>query len=115
MPGSRSSSVTSPGPISFDAGLVEAAFGKLLHEGAALAGGHEDEDGIRLGVGGALQERREVGIGKRHLDGLGNLAAGRREAFGEGFLRVSARRVVGHHGDDLLDVVLRGPVGDDDA
>ena len=46
-----------------DAGLVEAALGVLLHEGAALARGHEHEDGVRLGVGRALQERREIRVG----------------------------------------------------
>jgi hypothetical protein len=34
----------------------------MLHECAALAGWHEDEDGVRLGIGGALRERREVGL-----------------------------------------------------
>ena len=58
------------GADQLDAGLVEAALGVLLHEGAALAGGHEHEDGIRLGVGGALQERREIRVGERHLDRL---------------------------------------------
>ena len=50
------------GPDQLDAGLVQAALGELLHEGAALTGRNEDEDGIRFGVGGALQERREVRI-----------------------------------------------------
>ena len=98
-----------------DAGLVEATFGKLLHESAALTGRHEDEDGIRLGVGGALQERREVRVGERHLDRLGDLAAACLEALGKRLLGVGARCVVGDDGDDLLDIILRRPVGDDDA
>ena len=103
------------GPDQLDAGLVEAALGELLHEGAALAGRHEDEDGIRLGVGGALQERREVRIGERYPDRLGDGTAGCLEAFGERFLRVEARRIIGDDGDDLLDFVLRRPVGNDHA
>ena len=58
-----------------DAGLVEAALGILLHEVAALAGRHEHEHGVGLGILHALQERREVGIGKRHLDLFDDLAA----------------------------------------
>src|ERR1035437_5896123 len=54
-----------------DAGLVEAAFGELLHERAALTGGHEDKDGVRFGVSGALQEILNAGatvIGKTVCD-----------------------------------------------
>ena len=98
-----------------DAGFVETTLGELLHEGAALAGRHEDEDRVRLGIGRALQERREIRIGERHLDRFDDLAAGRLEAFGERFFRVDARRIVGDDGDDFLDVILRRPVGDDDA
>ena len=58
-----------------DAGLVETALDILLHEGAALAGRDEDEDRVGLGVGCALQERREVRIGERHSDGFDDLAA----------------------------------------
>ena len=52
-----------------DAGLVHAALGELLDEDAALARRHEDEDRVRLLVGGALQERREIRIGEREGDG----------------------------------------------
>ena len=96
-----------------DAGLVEAAFGELLHEGGALAGRHEHEDRIRLGVGRALQERREVRVGERDLDGFGNRAAAGGERRGERLLGIGARRVVGHHGHDLLHVILQRVVGDD--
>ena len=70
MPLSRSSSVDVARADHLDAGLVEPALDELLHERAALAGRHEHEDRVGLGVGGALQERREVRIGERHADGL---------------------------------------------
>ena len=61
-----------------DAALVEAALGKLLHEIAALAAGHEHEHGVGFGILHALQERREIGIHQGHLDLLDDFTAGRR-------------------------------------
>ncbi|CCE10035.1 hypothetical protein BRAS3843_370020 [Bradyrhizobium sp. STM 3843] len=96
-----------------DAALVEAALGILLHEVAALAGRHEHEDRVRLGVLHALQERREVRIGERHLDLFDDLAAAGGEVLLERRQGVIARRVVGGQRCDLLDAVLRRPVADD--
>ena len=70
MPLSRSSSVTSPGPMILMPALSRPRLDELLDEDAALAGRHEDEDRIGLLVGGALQERREVGIGQREGDAV---------------------------------------------
>ncbi len=93
-----------------DPGLVEPALDELFDEGAALPGRHKDEDGVGLGVGRALQERREIRIGEREADRLHDLAASLGEGVLEGGLRVDAGRIVRHHGDDLLDAVLGRPV-----
>src|SRR5215510_10141053 len=65
-----------------DAGLVQPALDELLDELGALAGWHEHEDGVRLGVGRALQERREVRARQGELDLADDLAP----RLGEGFL-----------------------------
>ena len=93
-----------------DARLVEPTLDELLDEGAALPGRHEHEDGIGLGVGGALQERRKVGIGERKADGLEHFSARLGEGVLEGVLGVDARGIVRHHGDDFLDAVLGRPL-----
>ena len=66
-----------------DARLVESTLDELLHERAALAGRDEHEQRVGLGVGGALQEGREVRIGQRHLDRRNDLTAARLNTFGE--------------------------------
>ena len=62
------------GADQLDARLVEAALDELLHELRADARGHEDEERIRLGIGDALQEGREIGIAQRHADALDRAA-----------------------------------------
>ena len=80
-----------------DAGLVEPAVDELLDEQAGLAGRDEHEQRVRIGVARPLQERREVGVGERHLEGLDHLPAGLGEAFGEHRGRLGAGRPVGLH------------------
>ena len=96
-----------------DAGLVEPALGKLLHERAALTCRHEHEHGVRLGVFHPLQERRKVGIGQRHLDLFDDLAAAGGEVLLEEVQRVVTGSEVRGQRRDLLDAVLGGPVADD--
>ena len=43
---------------------VQKALDELLGEQAGLAGRHEHEQRVRIGIAGALQERRGVGIGE---------------------------------------------------
>src|SRR5947199_9549229 len=69
------------GADQLDAGFVEPALGELLDESTALAGGHEYEDRVGLGVARALQERREIRILERNADRFRELAARRGEAF----------------------------------
>jgi hypothetical protein len=74
--------------------LSRPTLGILLHEVAALAGRHEHEDRVGLGVLHALEERREIGIGERRLHLLDHLAATGGEVLLEEVERVIARRVV---------------------
>src|SRR5262249_48786253 len=91
------------------AGLVEATLDELPEEDATLSGGNEYENGFRLQVRCTLQERREIGISKRHADGLDHLAALAREFAFEGFLSIDAWPVIGVHAHHFLDPVLRRP------
>ena len=81
----------------------------------ALAGRHEDEHGVRLGVAGALQERREIRIGERRADELRNFAAALEEGLLEEILRIDAGSEIRHHADHPLDTVLERPLRHDDA
>ena len=93
-----------------DARLVEAALGEFLHEGRALAGRQEDEQGFGRVVLHPLQERREVGGLERRADLLDDLAAALLEHVAEPFLGVVAGAVVGDQRHDLVDVVLQTPL-----
>src|ERR1700730_12341958 len=96
-----------------DAGFVEAAFGELPRESSRLSGRHEDEQRIGMQVGGALQERREVGIGQRHFQGFQNLAAALGEVRLKDLAGFGTRRPVRQYGHRLAAAVLDRPVGDD--
>ena len=98
------------GSDQLDARLVEPALDELFHEDGAEARRHEHEHRVRLVVGHALEERREVRVLQRHADLLGDRAAALFEGVAEPFLGVDARSVVGDDGDDLLDPVLERPV-----
>ncbi len=95
-----------------DRRLVHAALDELLGEQAGLEARKVHEQGVRLVVAGALQERREIGIGERHPHRFDDLGAALEGAFLEGGLRFEAGRPVVDDGDDLLRPVLHRPVGD---
>src|SRR3974390_3550994 len=83
-----------------DAGLVEASFHELSHEGPALAGGDENEERVRPGIVRPLQKRREIGRGQRHAQFGDHLASRFDKTLLERVLRVMAGTVVRYHGDD---------------
>ncbi len=101
------------GADQLDAGLVEAALGELLGEGAGLPRRHEHEQRVGAEVAGTLQEWREIGILQRHLDGLEHLPAGLGEGIREHGGRLGAGRPVRLDDGDLLAAVLGRPFGDD--
>src|SRR5581483_6465247 len=53
-----------------DARLVESTLRKLPRQRSSLAGRHESEQGIRMQVCGALQERCKIRTGERHLESV---------------------------------------------
>jgi hypothetical protein len=96
-----------------DPGLVEPTFDELLDEHPALSGWNEDEDRIRAGVARALQKWGKVGRHQRHPQFADHLASRLAKALFEGHLGIVTRTIVRHHGDDLPDAVLGGPISDD--
>ena len=95
-----------------DAGSGQAALAVALHEGdALLAGRHEDEHRVGLGVLDALDVRREFRVAQRDADHFGHRAAAFYQFGLEGGFRIDAGAVVGHQGHDFLDVVLGRPRG----
>ena len=100
-------------PDELDAGLSKTALRELLHDRCTLTGGDEDEQRVRLGVLGALNEGRIVRVLDGHPRLADDLAAVCLEHVLERRLGVDTRRVVGHQGEDLLDAVLRGPNRDE--
>src|ERR1700741_4293087 len=99
MPGRSLSSTMSPGPISLIPALSSPRSANCLAKVPAWPAGTNTNrvSGFRSR---ALQERREVGIGERHLDGLDHLAASLLEGVGEHGGGLVARRPVGLHDDD---------------
>ena len=98
------------GTDELDAGVAHAerAVG-LHHRRGVIAGGHEDEEHVRLLVLGALEERREVRhcAGAAHRDLVDDLAAVGLEAALEGVQAVLAGREIGvadHRGLGLHDL-----------
>ncbi len=95
-----------------DARLVEAALDVLLHEVAARARRHEDEQRVGLGVGlPSAGPARSRGCAAARA---GSRRSCRRRPLNfslEGLLGVDAGRVVAGQGHDLLDAVLDRPVG----
>ena len=79
-----------------DIGLVEPALDELARERAALLAGEIDECSVRREVAHALQERREVRIGERHLQFLDHLPAAGREGVDERGFGLRAGRPVVH-------------------
>src|SRR5206468_2183439 len=89
---------------------VDAALGeRLADRGRLHAARYEDEDGRRVHVPGALDERREIRIGHREAYRAHHLPARILEAALEALLGVMARTVVRYHRVDLLDAVLARP------
>src|SRR5579863_9593552 len=62
-----------------DAGFVEPALGELPGKRARLTGRHEHKQRVRMKIGSALEERRKIWIGKRHLQRVEDLAAALRK------------------------------------
>jgi hypothetical protein len=96
-----------------DAGFVHAALEKLLGEDAGLVAGEIHEQCIRVEIAGALQERCKVRIGERHPHRFDDLQAALCSTVLEGRFGLQTRRPVIDQGDDLLDAVLRRPIGHD--
>ena len=98
-----------------DAGLVHAAFQKLLHHRSASARRHKNKHRIGFQITHFLQERREVGVAQWHAQRLRHLPAVEGQAFLEEFFGVDAGAVVADQRDDFLDAVFRCPVGQRDS
>ena len=91
----------------------DAAAGQRLAERRRLrAAGDENEDGVRIGVLGALHEGGEIRIRHRHPHRSHRLAARRLEPADEAGLGIDARPVVGDHRVDGLDALFRRPVAE---
>ena len=109
-----SSSVMSPGPISLMPALSRPRSMNCLTKVPAWPAGTNTNSASGLRSRGALQERREVRIGERNLDGLDDLAARLGEALGE---RLSRLPRPGAQSDctitTFLMPFLRRPFGDD--
>src|SRR6185437_9222465 len=101
------------GADQLDAGFIEPPFGKLASKWTGLARRHEDKQRVGMKIGGTLQERCKVWIGKRNLERLKNLATRLGKMLGENLSRLCAGRPVGQDGDGFLAAVLDRPVGND--
>ena len=92
--------------------LRQTASGQRLDEAdRGRAGRNEHLEHVGIGVGDALGVRRKVDGVQRHAVLADDLAAGRREALGEGNFRVMTRRVVADHGIAARFAEAAGPFG----
>src|SRR6187399_2638091 len=105
IPARSLSSTMSPGPMSLMPALSSPRSANCLAKVPAWPAGTNTNRVSGL-ASRALQERREIGIGERHLDGLDDLPAGLREGVGEYRSRLGARRPVRLDYSNLLAAVL---------
>ena len=113
MVGRSSSSAMSPGPMSLMPDLSRPRSANCRAKVPACPAGTKTNSVSGCRSCGALQERREVRIGERHLQRFENLAAALGEIRLENLAGFGARRPVGQDRDRFPAAVLDRPVGDD--
>ena len=94
-----------------DPSLGETAFLVTADEGDGLTTRRkEHEDRLRVGVAGALNERREFGVLKRHAHRADNFATGGGERFDESTFGINTGSEVGHEDEHTLDAAFGRPL-----